>query len=576
MAEAPRGAPRPAVLWAIGIAGLASAAVTMWLAFNSQRADPGLEGALSVWISLPYIVGGLIAWWRRPDSRFGPLMLVAGWTAFVTTGSYSTEDVPFTIAQIFDLLPIAMFLHVFLAYPTGRLRSTLERVIVVGAYAISIGLQIPKLILGGSGPDNLIEITSRPETADSIQRVELWSLIALLVAGVVLLLARRQQSGRPSRRPIALLVDSYVVALALLALLLLAGLNQWSSLETIHRIAFVSLGIAPTLFLTGLLSARLARSDVADLFVELSANPAPADLRDALARALRDPSLVLAYWLPDRGEWADAGGRRVEVPSPDPGRSTTTIKADGEPVAALLHEAALEDERELLDSVGAAGAIALENARLQAELRARITELSESRGRVIEAEQSERRRLERDLHDGAQQRLISISLELGQIAAMSDAATSARLDETRQEVARSLEELRDLARGLHPSVLTQHGLTVALESLASRATVPVAVSSDLDGTRFQGSLEVAAYYVVAEGLANIDKHAHASSATIGVTRAGGDLVIVVADDGVGGVDAGSGSGLRGLADRVEALDGSLDVRGGDSGGTVVRARIPYE
>ncbi len=575
MAEAPRPAPRTAVLWAIGIAGLASAAVTMWLAFNSQRADPGLEGALSVWISLPYIVGGLIAWWRRPDNRFGPLMLVAGWTAFVTTGSYTTSDVPFTIGQIFDLLPIAMFLHVFLAYPSGRLQSGLERFVVVAAYAISIGLQIPKLMLGSSGPDNLTEVTSWPETAESIQRVQLWLLIALLVAGVVLLLARRQHAP-PSRRPIAMLVDSYVVALALLALLLLAGLNQWPSLETIHRIAFISLGIAPALFLTGLLSARLARSDVANMFVELSANPAPADLRDAFARALRDPSLVLAYWLPDRGEWADEGGRYVEVPSPDPGRSTTMIEADGEPVAALLHEAALEDERELLDAVGAAGAIALENARLQAELRARITELSESRGRVIEAEQNARRRLERDLHDGAQQRLIAISLELGQIAAESDAETSARLDETRLEVARSLEELRDLARGLHPSVVTQHGLTVALESLASRATVPVAVSSDLDGTRFQGSLEVAAYYVAAESLANVGKHAHANSASIGVSRAGGELVIVVADDGVGGADADSGSGLRGLADRVEALNGVLEVRGGDSGGTVVQARFPYE
>jgi signal transduction histidine kinase len=563
------------VLWAIGIAGCMSAGVTMWLALNSTRADPGLEGALSVWISLPYIIGGLIAWWRRPDSRFGPLMLIAGWAAFVTTGSYSTSDVPFTVAQVFDLVPVAIFLHVFLAYPTGRLRHRPERLVVAAAYVVSIGLQIPKLLVGGSGPDNLLEVTSRPETAHTLLQIELGALVALLAAGVVLLLLRRRQSGRSSRRPIALLVDSYVLALAALAVMLTAALFEWPSFERIHEVTFVALGLAPAVFLTGLLSARLARTDVGQILVELNANPAPAELRDALASALRDPSLVLAYRLPGRDIWADADGRRVEVPSPDPGRATTLIERDGDQVAALLHDSSLEDELELLDAVGAAGGIALENARLQAELRARIKELSDSRGRVIEAEQKERQRLERNLHDGAQQRLISISLELGQIAASvkADPEASARLDEARQEIAVSLEELRDLARGLHPAVVTGHGLGVALESLASRAAVPVELSSAIDGDRFQEGLEVAAYYVVAESLANVGKHAKASAATVEVARANGDLVVEVTDDGVGGANA-DGSGLRGLADRVEALDGRLTVRAQSGGGTTVRASFP--
>jgi signal transduction histidine kinase len=564
------------VLWAIGIAGCLSAGVTMWLALNSDRPEPGLEGALSVWISLPYIVGGLITWWRRPDSRFGPLMLAAGWMTFITTGSYSTEDIPYTIGQLFDLVPAAIFLHVFLAYPSGYLRNGLERLVVVAAYVTSIGLQIPKLMLGGSGPDNLLEVTSRPDTAATLEKVELWSLIALLTAGVVLLLARRRAGGRSSRRPIALLVDSYVLALAMLALLFLAGLYQWSSFETIHRITFVSLGLAPALFLTGLLSARLARSNAADLFVELDANPARADLRDALAKALSDPTLVLAYRLSDRDAWADASGRRIEVPSSEPGRATTLIERDGEQLAALLHDSSLTEERELLDAVGAAGGIALENARLQAELRARIQELSESRGRVIDAEQKERRRLERNLHDGAQQRLISISLELGQISAgfQGDPEASARLEATREEVATSLEELRDIARGIHPAVVTGHGLTVALESLAARAPVPVELNARIDGGRFQEGLEVAAYYVVAESLANIGKHAEATSATVEIARANGDLVVSIEDNGVGGADLERGTGLRGLADRVEALDGRLVVGAPSGGGTTVTARIP--
>jgi signal transduction histidine kinase len=547
----------------------------MWLALNSGRPEPGLEGALSVWISLPYIIGGLIAWWRRPDSRFGPLMLVAGWATFLTTGSYSTEDVLYTIGQIFDLLPVALFLHVFLAYPTGHLEHLPERIVVVSAYLASVGLQIPKLMLAGSGPDNLLDVTTRPEAAASLENVELWALIALLVAGVALLLYRSGQRGRSARRPIALLVDSYVLALAMLAVMLFVALQGWQSFETIHRVTFVALGLAPAVFLTGLLSVRLARSDLADIFVELDANPAAADLRDALARALRDPSLVLAYWLPDRGIWTDVGGRTVNVPSPDPGRGTTLIDRDGEPVAALLHDASLGDERELLEAVGAAGGIALENARLQAELRAQIKELSESRSRVIEAEQRERRRLERNLHDGAQQRLISISLELGQIAADVDAdpEARARLERAREEVATSLGELRDLARGLHPAVVSGHGLGVALESLAGRASIPVKLNSTIDGDRFQEGVEVAAYYVVAESLANIGKHANASGATVDVGRANGSLVVEVTDDGVGGADA-SGSGLRGLADRVEALRGRLAVSTPSAGGTTITARFP--
>lgn len=569
-------ASKPAVLWALGIAGCLSAVVTMWLALNSERPDPGLEGALSVWISLPYIVGGLIAWWRRPDSRLGPLMLFAGWVAFVTTLSYSTGDLAFTVGQLFDLVPVAVFLHVFLAYPTGRLRHRPERWVVVAAYVTAIGLQVPKLLLGGSGPDNLLEVTSRPDTAQTLERIELGTLVVLLAAGVLLLLLRRRESGRPARRPIALLVDSYALALAMLALLLLAGLLEWPSFETIHRVTFVTLGLAPAVFLTGLLSARLARSDVAAIFVELDANPAAADLRDALARALRDPSLVLAYPLPDRNDWADVNGRRVEVPSLDPGRATTLIERDGEPVAALLHDSSLEDERELLEAVGAAGGIALENARLQAELRARIKELSESRGRVIEAEQKERQRLERNLHDGAQQRLLSVSLELGQIAGnvSNDPEASTRLEEVREEVARSLEELRDIARGIHPAVVTGHGLAIALESLTARALVPVELTTGIDGERLDEGLEVAAYYVVAESLANIGKHAQATAAAVDVARANGALIVGITDDGVGGADAGRGSGLRGLADRVEALDGSLVVESPDGGGTTVTAQFP--
>ncbi len=300
----------------------------------------------------------------------------------------------------------------------------------------------------------------------------------------------------------------------------------------------------------------------------------PADLRGPLARALGDPSLVLVYWLPEFASWADQDGKPLDLPT-GAGRATTLIERDGAPVAALVHDAALNEERELLDAVGAAGAIALETGRLHAELRAHVDELRGSRARVIEAGQKERQRLERDLHDGAQQRLIALSLDLAMLEASlgGDPGTRAQLSQARGEIATSLAELRDVARGLHPAVLSAHGLAVALESLAARAPVPVRLTVRLDG-RLAEAVEVAAYYVVCESLANIGKHARATAATVKVAQAGGRVVVEVLDDGRGGADTEGGSGLRGLADRVEALGGRLRVWTSSGSGTRVEAELP--
>jgi signal transduction histidine kinase len=266
----------------------------------------------------------------------------------------------------------------------------------------------------------------------------------------------------------------------------------------------------------------------------------------------------------------------VDLPAPDSGRATTLIDREGTSDAALIHDRSLADEPQLLDAVSAAAAIGLENGRLHAELRARLDELRGSRRRVIEAGEQERERLERDLHDGAQQRLIALSLELGLLEARldGDQETKAGLGQARREIALSLEELRAIARGIHPAVVSGHGLAVALESLAARATVPVRLTVELDD-RMPERLEVAAYYVVSESLANVAKHAHASSATVEIAGANGQVVVVeVVDDGVGGADTERGSGLRGLADRVEALGGRLRVWTPHGGGTRVRAEMP--
>ena len=280
------------------------------------------------------------------------------------------------------------------------------------------------------------------------------------------------------------------------------------------------------------------------------------------------------YWLPDFRSYVDLEGRPVEL-SDENGRTATSIDRKGVHVAALLHDGALDEEPELLEAVCAAAGIALENGRLNAELRARLEELKGSRARVLEAGQKERQRLERNLHDGAQQRLIALSLELSLLEEqlIHDPVARTRVDEARREIARSLEELRDVARGIHPAVLTGHGLAVALESIAARTPVPVRLAVAVEG-RLPEQVEVAAYYVVSESLTNIGKHAQATRATAEIVRANGHVVVEIIDNGVGGADTERGSGLRGLADRVEALGGRLRVWTPLGGGTRVRAEIP--
>ena len=345
--------------------------------------------------------------------------------------------------------------------------------------------------------------------------------------------------------------------------------------ETVRRVTFFVVGLGPFVFLAGLLHARLARSAVGDLIVELRPNPRPKELRDALAQALRDPSLTLVYWLPEFGTYAGLDGRPVVLPSDETGVATTLIDRDGAPVAALLHDGSLAEEPELLAAVTAAAEIALENARLHVELRARLQELRGSRARMVDVANKERQRLERNLHDGAQQRLVALSLELSLLGRdlSSDEGAQERLDRAQHQIAVSLAELREIARGIHPAVLTAHGLGIALEQLAALAPVRVRLAVETEG-RLPEALEVAAYYLVCESLTNVGKYAQASSATVEVSRSRSRVLIEVTDDGIGGADTERGGGLRGIADRVEALDGRVRIWSPVGGGTRIRAEIP--
>ena len=556
------------------VAALATAAAAASVGFALAAGDPdAVQVFLLEWVGVPYIVAGVIAWWCRPQSRLGPLMVAGGLASAFSGWQLASVAAPYTLGAAFDIVPAALFLHVCLAFPDGRLRSSRERLLVGLGYASAIGLQLMKLALGGVDPANLAEISHQPSIVSRVEDVQLLSLTAVCLAGVVVV-ARRRRLGRPRRRSRALVIDSFAVALVMLAVLFVLAAFDLPGLREVQRTTLFVIGLSPLAFLLGLLDARLARSSIGDLLLELRRDPAPHDLRDALALALRDPSLSLAYWLPDFGTYVDLDGRPVELHDGDE-RDATLIERNGRPVAALVHDAALSDERQLLEGVGAAAAMSLENARLQAELRARVEELSGSRARVIEASQKERQRLERNLHDGAQQRLIALSLRLSLLEKQLTGDDGARdeLEAARGEIALSLEELRAVARGIHPAVLSGHGLAVAVESLAAKAPLPVQLAIGVEG-RLPERVEVAAFYVVSESLANIAKHARADRASVSLEHDRGRLVVEVVDDGVGGADTERGSGLRGLADRVEAVGGRLRVWTPLGGGTRVQAEIP--
>jgi signal transduction histidine kinase len=240
-----------------------------------------------------------------------------------------------------------------------------------------------------------------------------------------------------------------------------------------------------------------------------------------------------------------------------------------------VHDAELQAGPELVHAAAAAAALALDNERLKADLRARVEELRVSRVRIVEAADEARRRLERDLHDGAQQHLVSLALDLRMLRArLGDAEGAELVDEVSAKLATGLAELRELARGIHPAVLTDRGLEPAIQSLAVRAPLPVEIHVDVGKERLAPPIEAAAYFLVSEALTNVVRYAQADGVQVEIRRDADDVVVDVRDDGVGGADMRSGSGLRGLADRLSALGGELRVSSPQGGGTHIVGRIP--
>src|SRR5947208_9629645 len=399
---------------------------------------------LTVLVAWSFVVSGFVAWDRRPENRVGALLLFLGlwWTAgHLMQPPTTSSPLVYTVGEVWRLAWTFGFVLVLLSYSDGRLSRSVDRLLAGAVFIAAVPMQILWLLfLEGQEPRNAFLAWPSASTAAAIDTAQRVVCLGVGVVLVVMFVARWIVASPPLRRTLAPVLAGCVTVLVFSLYVIVD--KFWTAPTLLLWTLLGAYTAVPLALLASMLRARLARSSVAELLVDLRAHPAPAGLRDSLARALRDPSLTLAFWLSQYQMYADLEGRPVDLPREGSGRETTLIELRGEHVAALLHDASLREEPELLDAVTAAVGIALENARLQSELLARLEELRGSRARILEAAQSERRRLERDLHDGAQRRLVALSLELGLQGERldSDPETSRVFEQARDELVESLQE----------------------------------------------------------------------------------------------------------------------------------------
>jgi PAS domain S-box-containing protein len=819
----------------VGLGLLLSAGALALVLTSEHEGNPAFTATAFLVMAWSFIGGGIVAWMRRPDNGFGHLMTAVGMTVFLGALGAANDSLPFTLGWVFGGLFIAVFIHALLAFPRGYLETALVFGIVGFAYfALTLGSLFSTFFDDVSDdcaecPANAFLIVDSPAAVSAINAVLVAVGLPALIASLYVFWRRWHAASRPVRRILAPVYVTAGTTLALLAVTLVVGTFSHDAGTVFFWILIFSFASVPPAFILGLLSGRLARAGVGQLVLDLGKPHAPGELRDALARALGDPTLRLAYWIPDTRSFADFEGNPIELPEPDGEELVTMVEREGRTVAALIHHRSLEEDPMLVESAAATAALALESERRHAALakaqarnralldavpdlmfrmtrdgvyleykgraedlavppdqligasahdilpkdvadplvegirraidageivtgeyrleldgrlrdfEARIVkageeavlivrefterntaqaelerlhlelqqrhreleherdfastvvdstpsllclvtpggyivrfnqslfqlsgrrdddltkgnafwdvfiapeeretvrdrllavaeeggsgqyestwitadgerhtvawsttplrddkghprllicgvditerkeyevELRRSRARLVEASDIERRRLERNLHDGAQQRLVSLSLalRLAQARVADDPEGADRLlTQAADELSQALEELRELARGIHPAILSDRGLGPALEALAARS--PLMIDMKLVEERLPETVEAAAYYVVSEALANVAKYAEASSVAVSIARVNGRAIVEIADDGIGGADPTRGSGLRGLVDRVDALDGRLEVESPAGSGTRIRAVIPCE
>jgi signal transduction histidine kinase len=539
-------------------------------------------------LGVVWLVVLLVSLARQPHGRLWKLIFVAFTAQRIGTLMFVPNSLVWSLARIAEQVGVGVFAQLLLAFPSGYLRDRFDRVVVGLAYSLGVVWALNELLFVGDwrpigcNPDcvrNVFVVLPNEELYNWLRNAIAVAFSLVVLPLLIAALWRHWHLAAPAaRRTLLPLVVGVPVWIAVGVAEILSreldlapGVSFFDSPSgrAIHLIAPL---IFPIGLLVGMLRARWSRGRVASLVVELGRGVPVGGLRDVLARALDDPSLELAFAAPSGSGFVDASGQPLELPVGDAYRTVTRLEREDELLGVLIHDPAIEAEDPgLVEAVGNAARLALENERLAAEVRSQLEEVRASRARIVEAADVERRRVERDLHDGAQQRLVALALRL-QVASKSTPEAAALLEEATGELQTAIGEVRGLARGVHPTILTEAGLRAAVDALAERTPLPVTV--DIPERRFDPTVEATAYFVVAEALTNVARYAEATEAEVAALAEDGRLVVTVEDDGRGGADPIAGSGLRGLADRLAAMEGRLTITSPEGGGTILRAEIP--
>lgn len=473
-----------------------------------------------------------------------------------------------------------------LCYPTGRLAARFDRAILL-AISIAFAVRLGGTLLFSSPEPAECGCTMNPYAALPSDSADYWLGLAWRFVGLALMLtvaarliARWFTSSLPARRvafvmPLAILLWCYGTVQDSLSFAF-----GWDG-GWLQFIPPVAIALIPPAFVGGVLYARGLRSRMADLVIVARDKVDRGLWESSLARMLHDGSLRVFWWDEPLQSYQTSDGRPMPEagPADRPGRSVLAIDSDQGPIALIEHDVALSQDDRLLDAVSSALLLSVDNDRLRGRLEHTIQELRESRLRIVEEGYLARRRLERDLHDGSQQQLVSLAISLRIATAKAEAHGDQELAEDLQrasgQLADALRELRELARGIHPTVLTDGDLRSAIDELGLRSHVPVEVHVDI-AERLPEVVEETIYYCISEALANAAKHARARTCTVSVTRSDSTVTVIVKDDGQGGARIEPGGGLEGLRDRVEAVSGRAEVRSVEGLGTIIELTIPVQ
>ncbi len=536
-----------------------------------------------------FVVAGLVAWERRPEALTGPILTLSG--ALWFAGSYAltpyepVAGIAWSFERYYD--PLLAFLA--LSFPARRIPSSTARLLVgalLVAFLVRTAFRLAFVCGCAPGPIAALDDEAVVGASDALSSL----VIVALALGIAALAGRRAMSATPAARAVLRPVAAAGVLASLSAAYdaaeLAYGRIAGQALNTLPVpwdavfawSFFVAVALVPIGFLLGALRTRLRHGAIAPLALELDRASDSGNLERALRHALGDPSLKLLTKSRDSNDWRDSSGATLRYPALQHSRAITKLDRDGDEIAILEHDEALREDPGLIAAATAVLRLAIENERLTADVRAQLEEVRASRARLVEAAHAERKRIERDLHDGAQQRLVSVALKIQEASAEARRGSPLspfvqRLDEASDELKSAVDELRELARGIHPAVLTEEGLGVAIAALARRSSVPVELDINING-RLPAAVEATGYYVVAEALTNVSRHSRARSANVRIARRGDNLHVEIADDGTGGTDVAAGSGLRGLADRLDAVAGRLEIDSPSGGGTRLTAVIP--